>query len=561
MLSWSFLAKSANQFTVLRALDGPAELFRGLRPPPRVARHCKLRASLETVAFMSLYLPVAFLLLQGLILGIFGPSVTGPAAYVLMVVAPLCAAGATFWRGRSLTTSVRFDWYALSLALTIWATGAFGNLWQELILGHHFEMYRASMLAFNLAVVPTTFLLASDWRLHKRPLLRAVDALVALALGCVYFQYTWVMIHDHSASSEAGVAYLVWLLDLQNLCLATGALARWYIAEDNDERDLFRSLGIYLSVYCVIVFINDHYFAGSPAFGPEYGTIVTIAFAALCHLALKPASATAVRASTSDLVPLVRSGSPILLAVALLAGSLFLVRVDYLAGCVGILIAVVGIGVRTTLMQVRQIEHREALQQTASDLQQKASALQTIAWTDALTSVPNRHYFAESLGRVWRERRPQEHAILMIDIDHFKLLNDRYGHPVGDGCLRDVARALLRELAQPGHVLARYGGEEFIALLRDTVEADAQHVAERLRAAVQDLRIENANSPEGVVTVSIGVASARLADEVAAARLVEHADCALYEAKCAGRNLVRLASEAPVDEGAIITARRRRLRR
>jgi predicted signal transduction protein with EAL and GGDEF domain len=156
----------------------------------------------------------------------------------------------------------------------------------------------------------------------------------------------------------------------------------------------------------------------------------------------------------STLVRIVRTGSPILLAVALLAASLLLIRVQYIWGCVGILIAVLGIGVRTTLIQVHQIEHREALRQ-------KASALQTIAWTDALTGVPNRHFFSEALARAWRnERRTGQQAILMIDIDHFKLLNDRYGHPVGDGCLREVARALQRALMRQDDVLARYGGEE-----------------------------------------------------------------------------------------------------
>jgi diguanylate cyclase (GGDEF)-like protein len=507
---------------------------------------------------MSLYLPIAFLALQIIVLAFFGPSVTGPAAYILMVLAPLLTAVATLWRGRSRSSSVRYGWYTLSLALTIWAVGAFGNLWQEMVLHRQNEMYRASMLAFNLAVVPTTYLLASDWRLHGRQLLRVVDALVALALACAYFQYTWHMINDHSAPAEAGVAYLVWLLDLQNLYLSAAALVRWYVAEDRDERDLFRALSLYTSIYFVIVFINDHYFAGNPAFGPQYATIVTLAFAVLCGLALRAPSALPVRSVNSDLVRMVRSGSPILLAVALLTASLFLIRVEYLWGCVGILIAVLGIGVRTTLMQVHQIENREALRRKASDLQ-------TIAWTDALTGVPNRHFFTEALSRACRrERRPGQQAILMIDIDHFKLLNDRYGHPVGDGCLRDVARALQCALVRADDVLARYGGEEFIVLLRDNPAAGAQAVAERLRATVQELRIENAGSPERVVTVSIGVASAELTDEAAAARMVEDADRALYEAKCAGRNQVKLATERTLDEAAhsaSITGRRRRLQR
>jgi len=505
---------------------------------------------------MPLYLPVAFLLLQVSVLAFFGPSVTGPAAYILMIAAPLCTAVATLWRGRSHTSSVRYGWCALSLALTIWAAGAFGNLWQEMVLHRQNEMYRASMLAFNLAVVPTTFLLASDWRLHGRQLLRAVDALVALALGWAYFQYTWSMINDHSAPAEAGVANPVWLLDLQNFSIAAAALVRWFVAEDRDERDLFRALSAYMLVYFVIVFINDHYFAGNPAFGPQYGTIVTLAFAVLSGFALSAPLGKPVRSVNSTLVRMVRSGSPILLALALLAASLLLIRVDYLWGCAGIMIAVLGIGVRTTLMQVHQMEHREALRR-------EASALQTIAWTDALTGVPNRHFFAQSLARAWRsERRRGPQAILMIDIDHFKLLNDRYGHPVGDGCLREVARALQHALAHPEDVLARYGGEEFIVLLRDSAAAGAQVVAERLRAAVQNLRIENAGSPQRVVTVSIGVASAEITDEMTAARLVEDADRALYEAKYSGRNLVKLATDLTRDEAAAsasITARRRRL--
>jgi diguanylate cyclase (GGDEF)-like protein len=334
------------------------------------------------------------------------------------------------------------------------------------------------------------------------------------------------------------------------------ALLRWYIAEDSDERDLFRALSVHLSVYFVIVFINDHYFAGSPAFGPQYGSIVTVAFAVLWSFALSAPTARPVRLVNPAFVGAVRSGSPILLALALLAASLLLVRVEYLWGCVGILIAVLGIGVRTTLIQVHHIEHREALRR-------QASALQTIAWTDALTGVPNRHFFTEALTRAWRdERRRAPQAILMIDIDHFKLLNDRYGHLVGDGCLCEVARVLQRGLARPDDVLARYGGEEFIVLLRNCTASGAQIVAERLRSAVQRLQLDNANSPELAVTISIGVASGELADGAAAGQLVEAADRALYEAKISGRNRVKLATSRISTDFEIeaSSARYRRLR-
>jgi len=502
---------------------------------------------------MSLYLPIAFLLLQLTLLA-FGPAVAEPTAYVVMVAAPLLAAVAAAWRARSSATMARFGWYAIALALTIWSAGAFGNLWMELILGHRNEMYRNAMLAFNLAVVPTTFLLASDWRLGRQWLVRATDALVALALGYIYFQYIWNMINDHSGPAEAGVTYLVWLLDLQNLYVALGALARWYIAEDYEERDLFGSLALYETLYMVIVFVNDHYFAGNPAFGPQWGTLVTLAFALLSFFALRAPSSQPLRLVNPTLVRAVRTGSPILLAAALLIASLFLIRVDYLLGCIGVVIAVVGIGVRTTLIQVHHIEHREALQR-------ETSALQTIAWTDALTGVPNRHFFTQALARAWRAeyRSGQPQAILMIDIDHFKQLNDRYGHPAGDECLRKVARALQMALVRPEDVLARHGGEEFIVLLRDATETGADHVGERLRAAVENLQIRNEGCPLGVITVSVGVASALLSSEAAATRLMEEADRALYEAKSAGRNRVRLVTNSGRDAASTGTWKFRRL--
>ncbi|HUN72381.1 MAG TPA: GGDEF domain-containing protein [Steroidobacteraceae bacterium] len=481
---------------------------------------------------------------------------SGPAAYILMMIAPLLAAAAAFRRGRLHAPAIRSSWYAIAWSLAIWAAAAFVNLWQEMILHRPDEVNRWAMLAFNLAVVPTTFMLATDWQLRGRQLLRVVDALVALALGYAYFLYTWHAMTGQAGKLDAGVIDLAWLLDLQNLYLSAAGCARWYAAEDRDERDLFRTYAAYKLLYFVIVLINDHIFAPNPAYGPEYGTIITLAFAVLAGFALRSPSTSPVRPVSPLVVNVVRGGSPILLALALLAASLFLVRVDYLWGCIGILIAVLGLGVRVTLSQVLQMERDNALRR-------ETSALKTMAWTDALTGIPNRLFFTEALGRLWRGERSRERpAILMIDIDHFKLLNDRYGHPAGDGCLQSVAQALRHALVRPDDVLARYGGEEFIVLLRDNPESGVRVVAEKLRAAVGSLAIENLDSPYHIVTVSIGAASAELTDENTAVRLVESADRALYEAKCAGRNRVRLATDRAYDPDATdtgITARRRRL--
>jgi diguanylate cyclase (GGDEF)-like protein len=133
-------------------------------------------------------------------------------------------------------------------------------------------------------------------------------------------------------------------------------------------------------------------------------------------------------------------------------------------------------------------------------------------------------------------------TLLMIDIDGFKVFNDRYGHAAGDQCLRTVAQCLSTRLRQ-GDLLARFGGEEFAVLLRNMVGAEALDVAERLRQSVETLPIFVAGVPVGV-TISIGIAEAGTGDEPAT--LLMAADAALYAAKEAGRNKIRQTETAGI---------------
>src|SRR5262249_59083288 len=126
----------------------------------------------------------------------------------------------------------------------------------------------------------------------------------------------------------------------------------------------------------------------------------------------------------------------------------------------------------------------------------------------------------------------------MIDVDHFKLFNDRYGHVEGDVCLRRVARLLMDIVGGVDALPARYGGEEF-ALLLPGADADrAFDIAQRLRHSVEDLYITHADSPLGQVTVSIGITSIVPSVGEHSDRLVEAADAGLYAAKRRGRNTV-----------------------
>ena len=166
------------------------------------------------------------------------------------------------------------------------------------------------------------------------------------------------------------------------------------------------------------------------------------------------------------------------------------------------------------------------------------------AFTDYLTGLKTRGYFEQQLDLEIKrsERKREKFALLMIDIDHFKQLNDRYGHHVGDQVLRDVASILMKDMREVDTV-ARYGGEEFVIVVPETSGAGARRVADRVRRAVEKSRFF-AGSARAVehLTISIGIA---IFDTDAQFKrdLIEAADAALYEAKSTGRNRVVLYSE------------------
>lgn len=166
------------------------------------------------------------------------------------------------------------------------------------------------------------------------------------------------------------------------------------------------------------------------------------------------------------------------------------------------------------------------------------------AFTDYLTGLKTRGYFEQQLELEFKraERRKQKFALLMIDIDHFKRLNDTFGHHVGDQILRDVTSILVKDMREVDTV-ARYGGEEFVIILPETTEAGAMYVAQRLRRAVDQAKFF-AGSPHNVqhLTISIGVAVYDT-DAQFKRDLIEFSDAALYAAKRAGRNRVVAYSE------------------
>ena len=176
----------------------------------------------------------------------------------------------------------------------------------------------------------------------------------------------------------------------------------------------------------------------------------------------------------------------------------------------------------------------------ASTLERTAERMRALAHTDALTGLGNRRqadlWLAREVQRAERYARP--FSVLMIDIDHFKRLNDEHGHPAGDRVLADLASELVG-MVRASDGIVRWGGEEFLVLAPETALDDAVQVAELVRRQIAKMPLGDAHR----TTVSIGVAAHRVGDEPET--LVARADAALYMAKRSGRNAVRKEIAAP----------------
>jgi len=182
--------------------------------------------------------------------------------------------------------------------------------------------------------------------------------------------------------------------------------------------------------------------------------------------------------------------------------------------------------------------------------------LTVMASIDMLSGLANRRGFQSRLDFEWM--RAQQYgsdlALLMIDVDHFKLYNDTYGHPEGDACLTKLGETLAGLAAETMGFAGRYGGEEFCLLLPNTTAARALEIGERVRQTVLGQALPHVTSLHQMVTVSVGVATTKPNDTQRPGDLVEAADAALYAAKHRGRNAVVEHGFVRVTDGSITMA-------
>ncbi len=194
---------------------------------------------------------------------------------------------------------------------------------------------------------------------------------------------------------------------------------------------------------------------------------------------------------------------------------------------------------RTVFLQSR------LLQLEKEKIEQMAKTMEKMSREDGLTGLANRRYFDAVYDREWR--RAQRYgtcmSVMFIDIDHFKMYNDHYGHQQGDECLKTIAAIISAQAKRAGDLAARYGGEEFVVIYPQTNGDDLKLIGERTLNAIRDAKLPNAKSSSAeIVTASIGLACCIPSQSLDMEALLKLADEKLYQAKASGRNQAAFAS-------------------
>jgi|GEM_PF-3199197 len=195
------------------------------------------------------------------------------------------------------------------------------------------------------------------------------------------------------------------------------------------------------------------------------------------------------------------------------------------------------------------------LETVMNDLSEAKEKAELQSMQDGLTGLANRRRFDQYLDREWHRgaRTQTKLSLILMDIDHFKLFNDHYGHSAGDECLKQVSHILSEVVGRGTDLVARYGGEEFVCVLPDTDAKGAKLIAENLRSAIAIAAIAHETSEVAdFVTMSFGVATVQPRNDKAPLELIETADQALYQAKADGRNRV-VVSNAINPIGNVVT--------
>jgi diguanylate cyclase (GGDEF)-like protein len=452
------------------------------------------------------------------------------------------AAACFLCRCQGLPKRERVAWWWLASSIVLW--GAAQAI--EVFVGR-------STAASNLAADPSDLLYLTA----AFPLLiaisttvetEAIHGIAALNLLQVLLAGGLIYVRLFGMRMPADIAATVMLKIYAAECvlLAIAALIRLVTWSTLEERRRMRLVCCVVWIYLPIEIGLDY---ASKRWGLQRGTVLDV----LWSVPFMFGGWQALRMPIEDAVPLHRwikgrramlllqSVCPMLITVGVFALALSVWSQHFLLASGAMLLLLLIQGLHSALLQINYVEGRVLLLEREHDLQDANAALEKLSLLDPLTGVANRRQFTAALEGEWKRalRRQESLAVLMIDIDFFKGVNDQRGHSYGDACLVKIAHLLRDELRRGNDLLARYGGEEFVVLLPDTNLEGARIVADRMRARVHEARLVNRGSPfDNRITVSIGLSASQPWPTMSEALLIDSADRALYTAKRTGRDRV-----------------------
>lgn len=470
----------------------------------------------------------AYLALHGIVATCL-PDGLDPASTLCIVLAEVAAMAAALWAGRNATRAVRTFWLLLATSILFHATAMSLDAASEITRASVFNHVPRLQIFFSMLYdVPLLVAVSRQSDQRVRGAARAVNAIQSIAVVAVLYLQIFTLLTVNGSRNPADALLIMRLFDGIDIFLAAASTLRWLGCDEVQECHFFRILSIFLWINALLPAIHNrilmrHDYVWLDLFISTPYVVLFVLTLTTERRAARPLSAAMVR--------VVRSGSPIFLTLALVCAGISASRSHFYIGVAAVVLAMAGYGAINIHVQSRGLENEELLLASKENLER-------LVGIDSLTGIANRRAFDKMLDREFSIARRTKIpvSLLMIDVDHFKQINDTKGHQAGDEYLIRIATALRLTLPRVTDFVARYGGEEFSAILPATDGAGAVVAATRIQQGIANLHLNHPGTPSRTVTVSIGITTFDGSSNHSTANIVRVADRALYMAKESGRN-------------------------
>ncbi|HTS24872.1 MAG TPA: GGDEF domain-containing protein [Bryobacteraceae bacterium] len=472
------------------------------------------------------------------VLSFLGRSARGPLVsdLIQLTLGSLCVPACLLAAHRSGSLG-RYFWRLMTVTFAVWAAGQIVDTYSEFVQDRSLESVAEILFVLSTTPLGMALFLDPDNEPNQFDRIHILDFVQALLFWCAVYLYFL------KAEPGPGVAFAPWKRSMFYDAVLTGAFfLRAALTNSGVVRALFGRMFCFL----LLSSVADAYatYPGRSLRAGGWFDIVWMMLTAIpLTLAVTWNKAEAIHEAAE--APVRTSGIVVQQFFPLLYPGLILALSPGLAKAYPTLAAIIA-PASFACFSARLIITQRRLQLSQAQLREANRQLARLSSVDGLTGVANRRIFDEALEEEWRRaaRGNSALAVIMIDIDHFKALNDSLGHARGDECLIRIAAELKSQLRRAGDLVARFGGEEFVLLLPGMGAAQAADFAEVVRRGVEGLGLQRPESPGEVITASFGVAAAERDRFPDAQALLRRADWALYGAKRAGRNRVVCADDS-----------------